>query len=97
MFGYTLANIIVATNPEMGKMVRDGDKMVQDGTYRKHTVAKNSQFVELDLEAVLADLAAQEPGWGGRDTIIGSPQNVSSTLTTEQVVAVVMKHIPSNS
>ena len=45
------------------------------------------------IKSALAELAALEPGWGGSPTIGGSPQGVSSLLTTEQVVEVVARHL----
>lgn len=94
--GYdTGALVVVATNPQMAVMARNAEgKFVPTGEkYRKHTVCRYNEHAPVDLPAVLAELVALEPGWGGRDNIIGSPQNVSSTLTTAEVVAIVAKHI----
>jgi hypothetical protein len=48
---------------------------------RKFTIASQS----LSLAPLLSDLNQWEDGWGGRDTIIGSPW-LGSQLTLEQVV-----------
>jgi hypothetical protein len=41
----------------------------------------------------LRELQKIEPGWGGRSSIFGSPQDRSTSLTPEQVLAVVKKYI----
>lgn len=82
--GYRLAPVVVAENP--------GFRLGGGEPHRKLTVA---QFAAgyVHLEAAKQELAALEPGWGGSPTIIGSPQGVGSTLTLEQVVEVVTRHL----
>lgn len=82
--GYGLAPVVVARNPAF--RLGGGEPHV------KFTVC---QFdgTRMDMRAVLAELAALESGWGGSPTIGGSPQGVSSNLTTDQVVAVVERHL----
>lgn len=46
-----------------------------DGSYA-YTVARRSDFVDgFDVPAILAALAAAEPGWGGGSTIGGAPRH----------------------
>lgn len=58
------------------------------GAVRKVTIA---QFERgwIDLRAVASGLSDQEPGWGGSDTIIGSPQGVGTALPLQVIEAVV--------
>lgn len=86
--GYEIANIVVATNPEML------DPKTQE-KYNKHTVCRYNEFIEIDLEAVAKELNSIEPGWGWRWDIIGSPIGISSKLNNEDVVKVVEKFIKS--
>ena len=82
--GYATAPVVVALNPAF--LLGQGDP------HRKFTVAAyGPQYA--DIRSALAELAALEPGWGGSPTIGGSPQGVSSQLTTEQVVEVVARHL----
>ncbi len=82
--GYCLAPVVVALNP---KFQFQGSE-----AHAKFTIC---QFTPgyVDLKGALAELATMEMGWGGSPTIGGSPQGVSSTLTIEQVVEVVAKHL----
>lgn len=82
--GYSQAPVVVALNPEF--RVQGGEP------HRKFTVCQfQTGFV--NLGAALAELRQLEEGWGGSPTIIGSPQGVGSTLTTEQVVEIVSRHL----
>jgi hypothetical protein len=86
--GYRLAPVVVATNPEMPN---------QDGsTYLKHTIAQYNP-IYYDTLALCDALNIAEPGggWGGNleSGILGSPQGVSSALTTEQVVEIVQQFV----
>ena len=82
--GYCLAPVVVALNPEF----RFGD----GEPHRKFTICQfNTGY--MDLKTVLAELSEMEPGWGGSPTIGGSPQGVNSTLTIDQVVEVVVRHL----
>lgn len=82
--GYRVAPVLVAVNEQFGF----------GGTARgrKFTVAQYATG-HVDLKAALADLQALEPGWGGSTAIVGSPQDRGSTLSDEQVVQIVLKHI----
>jgi len=82
--GYSLSPIAVLRNPEFG--FGAGPKVV------KFTVCQ-FEAGYVDLKAVFAELSQLEPGWGGSPTIGGSPQGVSSTLTLDQVVEIVRKHL----
>jgi hypothetical protein len=87
--GYEVAPVVVAMNPEMPVDPKDSSK----GTYAKFTVCRYDSHVPCDLPSALVDLQVMEPGWGGRGDIFGSPQGVSSSLTLEQVVDVIKRHI----
>jgi len=82
--GYCLAPIVVALNPSF--------QLGGGAPHKKFTIC---QFTPgyVDLKVVLAELSGLEAGWGGSPTIGGSPQGVSSTLTIDQVVSVVEKHL----
>ena len=87
--GYESTSVVVAMNPEMAVDPKDASK----GVYRKFTVCRYDSHVKCDLPAALKELQALEAGWGGRGDIFGSPQGVSSTLSVEQVVEVVSRHL----
>lgn len=84
LVGYASAPVVVALNPEF--------RLGGGEPHAKFTVC---QFTTeyLDLRAAFAELAELEPGWGGSPTIGGSPQGESSTLTVEQVVEVIARHL----
>jgi len=84
MVGYSLAPVVVARNPAF--------KLGAGEPHTKFTVCVfEPKFA--DIKSALTELAGLEPGWGGSPTIGGSPQGVSSTLTTEQVVEALAKHL----
>lgn len=87
--GYENASVVVAMNPNMPVDPKDASK----GTYRKFTVCRYDSHTPCDLPSALKELQALESGWGGRGEIFGSPQGVSSTLTLEQVLEVVARHL----
>lgn len=89
--GYEVAPVVVATNPSM-PVIGESGKTVGE-TYLKHTVCRWDSNVPVDLEGALKEFQSIEPGWGGRGDIFGSPQGVSSKLTTEQVVGMVEKYL----
>ncbi len=82
--GYSLAPVVVALNPSF--------KLGAGEPHRKFTICAYTAQ-NADIKSALAELAKLEPGWGGSPTIGGSPQGVSSTLTVEQVVEVVARHL----
>ncbi len=84
MVGYASAPVVIAINPVF--RVSAGE------AHRKLTIAAFEPRW-CDIRAALGQLAELEPGWGGSPTIGGSPQGVSSALTTEQVVEVVARHL----
>jgi len=82
--GYSLAPVVVALNPSF--------KQGPGDAYKKYTIcAFEARFA--DIKSALTELNELETGWGGSPTIGGSPQGVSSTLTIDQVVGVVAKHL----
>lgn len=82
--GYSLAPVVVALNPEFHFQ---GGKQI-----RKFTICQFEPGYA-DMKAILADLSSIEPGWGGSPTIGGSPQGISSNLTTKQVVEIVKQYL----
>lgn len=85
MVGYALAPVVVALNPTF--------KAGPGEPYKKFTICAFEANKFANIQAAIAELAELEAGWGGSPTIGGSPQGVSSTLTIDQVVAVVEKHL----
>ena len=55
---------------------------------RQVTIAQFSAGY-VDLAAVASDLNAEEPGWGGSATIVGSPQGVGSRLSEARILMAV--------
>ncbi|MCY4576967.1 MAG: hypothetical protein OXB96_00840 [Candidatus Kaiserbacteria bacterium] len=84
MLGYLRAPVVVALNPEF--------RLGGGEPHWKFTVCAYSPKYA-DINGVLQDLVAREPGWGGSSTIIGSPQGVSSSLTIKEIVSVVEEHL----
>lgn len=94
--GYEKGSTVVAFNPEMAVMAKNeatGRFQPTGETYRKYTICRYDSHVPTDISAILTELNALESGWGGRGDIIGSPQNSSSVLSEEQVLAIVEKHV----
>jgi hypothetical protein len=87
--GYENASVVVACNPEMPVNFRSAD----EGTYVKFTICRYDSHTPCNIAGALAELKELEPGWGGRGDIGGSPQGVSSKLSSEQVIAIVAKHL----
>ncbi|MBI2175527.1 MAG: hypothetical protein HYU35_02235 [Parcubacteria group bacterium] len=83
--GYSRAPVVVALNPEF--RFQGGESL------RKFTICAFEAGKFADIKSALAELAVLEPGWGGSPTIGGSPQGVSSTLTTDKVVEVVARNL----
>lgn len=88
--GYSLAPVVVALNPEF--RIQGGEP------HRKFTIAQFESGY-LDIRAAFVELnefdgaATPENRWGGTPTVGGSPQGVSSTLTVDQAVKVVERHL----
>jgi hypothetical protein len=78
--GYRLAPVVVALNPAF--RFRGGPP------HRKFTVCQY-QTGYVDLRACRDRLAMLEPGWGGSETIIGSPQGTGSKVSLAEVVTAV--------
>jgi len=85
--GYRCAPIILATNPRF---------RFQGGQpHRKHTIARWNTSIAMGWDAMRRELREVEPGWGGSTSIFGSPQGTDSTLSTDEVLDVVQRHLPS--
>jgi len=87
--GYKYAQILVCMNTRAPLDFKDPEK----GSYVKFTICRYNSHVRCDLPAVLAELQAIEPGWGGRADIIGSPIGVSSELKLDDVLKTVESHL----
>ena len=72
--GYRLAPIVIAIGEVEGR--------------RKASIAQYDR-AWVDLPRVAARLNEMEPGWGGSETIIGSPQGLSSRTPVEACIAAV--------
>lgn len=70
-------DVVILFNPEFG-----------ENRIRKFTIGTTG----VSLAGVLEKLGHLEPGWGGRETIIGSPKNGSS-LDSEQVIQIVISNL----
>ncbi len=81
--GYRKAPVVIAMNPKF--------QMQGGEPYVKYTVAQY-QGGYIDLPAALSDIQKLETGWGGSLTIIGSPQGVSSELSTDQLLEIIEKY-----
>lgn len=91
---YEHANTVVAVNPSMSVMENKDWKFVPTGKkYKKYTIAKNTEQTPTDIDAILKELSELEKWRGGRWTIIWSPQNTSSQLSSDQVIEVVKKYV----
>ena len=82
--GYSLSPVTAVTNPAFSFQ---GNPPVV-----KHTVCQ-FKLGYVDLPAVMNELNEIEPGWGGSPTIIGSPQGVSSKVTSEQLSEIIGRHL----
>ncbi len=87
--GYELAPVVLAKNPVMPIDFKDPSK----GTYTKYTICRYDNNIPCDIPAILNELGSLERGWGGRGDIIGSPQGISSTLTSDTILSIIQKHI----
>ena len=89
--GYQEAPVVVAHNPEMVVNFKDPTQ----GTYSKFTICRWDSNTTVNLSAACVELNELETAgsWGGQENIKGSPQGVSSSLSLEEVVAVVTRYL----
>jgi hypothetical protein len=78
--GYRLAPVVVGLDPG-------------SATAPRRIVVAQWQAGHVDLAAVLAELAAAEPGWGGSPTLIGSPQGRACGTGLDETLAVLDRNI----
>ena len=78
--GYLQAPVVVAVNPEFS--FNGGP------AHRKITICQ-FEAGYIDLAKVKTELASLESGWGGSNTIIGSPQGEGSEISIEQILSVI--------
>lgn len=95
--GYRHCRLVLAYNPKMPVNFADPSR----GTYKKFTFCRYNEFVVVDMKGILFELNALEEArsddgltWGGQSNIIGSPQGRDSTLTLEEVTAIITKYLP---
>jgi len=93
--GYELSPVVIAMNPAQPLLARqeDGTMKPTEESYVKYTICRYSDQVPGRFEEMMQEFQRLEKGWGGRTSIFGSPQNQSSTLTQEEVIAVVLKYL----
>ena len=108
--GYEHARTVVAYNPSMPLLERqaDGGLRPMGKTVRKFTICRWDTRTPTDIAGIMDELnqhEAQERGvareelqarWGGRDTIIGSPQNDDTLLTVDAVIEIVKRRVGEN-
>ncbi|MFC6938252.1 hypothetical protein ACFQHO_53545 [Actinomadura yumaensis] len=83
--GYRHAPVVMATNPAF--------RWQGGPEHTKHNVARWNSAHPMDWAGMLADLRGREPGWGGSSSICGSPQGTGSTLTQQEVLGIVARHL----
>ena len=82
--GYSFAPVVVATNPAMRN---------PDGTtYRKVSICQHEAGYA-DLVTVKNELSAQENGWGGSPTFLGSPQGQDCTVELSEIKKLVYSNL----
>lgn len=83
--GYAFAPVVIAENPEM--------KLGPQGTpFRKLSVCQHEEGY-VNLTVVKETMAAQENGWGGSPTFIGSPQGTSSNIEVSDIQKTVFANL----
>ncbi len=90
--GYCRAPVVVALN--------DRFSVGGSAPHAKATICQYGGGGYVDLAQVFTDLNVREfgeprpkNGWGGSPTVGGSPQGVSTTISLDEIVAVVEKHL----
>lgn len=81
--GYHLCPVVVAINPAF--QFQGGEP------HRKVTIAQYDERY-IDLQGVLSELSTLESGWGGSDTIGGSPQGISTELPENIITKCISKY-----
>lgn len=72
------------------RLALNTNKFISVGENDKYTIGKRSVFIEPDFEELLQRLNKIESGWGGGNTIIGSPRNqTGSKLTIDELLEVI--------
>jgi hypothetical protein len=59
-----------------------------DGNYT-YTVGKMSPFIDFNISGILSKLNQLEEGWGGSNTIGGSPRTVGSKINPQEIIVIV--------
>jgi len=85
--GYSQAPVVIACNPGFEGRGWSG---------LKYTIAQYGPGY-VNVRGVADKLNELEPGWGGADTICGSPQDRPSQLTAEKVLSIVLSSTPLTS
>jgi hypothetical protein len=81
--GYSIAPIVIAMNPSF--RFGFGDSRVYG---RKWAIAQCDRGF-ISMSEILRTMLEMEPGWGGSETIIGSPQEVPSKIPREETIEIV--------
>ena len=92
---YEIADTVIAVNESMPITKKDENWRFKPTweVYKKYTIAKSTQAVNTDMNAIMAELNSLEAGRWGRGTIMWSPQNQSSELSSDTVIEIVKKHV----
>lgn len=87
-YGYKFTPCVVAKNPNY-VFGQEPSKIIG----KKVTIAQYSDSDFIDLNAVKTELNEIEPGWGGSNVIIGSPQNAPTKVPDDRIIEICKKHL----
>jgi hypothetical protein len=89
--GYEQADIVIAYNPDF--------KWPSGEITPKITIARRDSNVEIDLSSLAEELnkVSKEKGvkgmWGGRENILGSPQNEDPKISVSELAQIIEKYL----
>jgi|WetSurMetagenome_2_1015567.scaffolds.fasta_scaffold03146_14 hypothetical protein len=83
--GYQHAPVVITCNPRF--RYNGGQPHLKFG------VARWNDRYPMCWNDMIAEFRTIEPGWGGTSSIIGSTQGEASTMTLDQVIEIVKRHI----
>jgi len=91
---YELAPTVIAVNDSMPVTQKDENWRFKPTweVYKKYTIAKSTEAIDTDIQAIMEELNSLESWRGWRWTIMWSPQNKSSKLSKEQVIDIVKQY-----
>lgn len=84
--GYEHAQVVIAYNPEF--------KWPNGIITPKFTIARYDSNVDyFDINGLRQELQGRNPGWGGTENLIGSPQEQDPQISLEEIKEIVEKYI----